>query len=373
MKKQNLVLIGFKGCGKTTYGREMARLARLPFADLDEQVEFILGESITDFVAKHGWQVFREVEQKVVYDFSRHFSGIVATGGGTIENSKNLQTLKDFGGFLFLSPPFMQVRDYLLSDQSQSQRPRINPDIPLTMEIDQLWSQRRGIYSASADKEVNPDLLGNAKLEARKILTQLPISLVPDRPPKRKVVVMASGNGTTLQGLIDAQKIGRIPNVEITALITDNPDAGAIGVAKDAKIPNIEILKPQKGETKEEYERELLNIIRGEEPDYILLLGFMRILSPLYCENVGQKSINVHPSLLPDYANMKDREIHEAVLQNADRYTGCTLHRVTAVVDGGEQILQRKVLVDETDTVETLRTKVQKQEVLGLCEVLERR
>lgn len=372
MKKQNLVLIGFSGCGKTTFGREMARLARLPFADLDEQVQYIMGESIEDFVAKHGWQVFRELEQKVVYDFSRHFSGIVSTGSGTIENSKNLQTLKDFGGFLFINPPFMQVREYLMSPESQKTRPRINPEIPLPMEIDQLWGQRKGIYSASADKEVSPDLKGNAKIEARNILLSMPVSLVPDRPPKRKVVVLASGNGTTLQGMLDLQKMGRIPNVEIAMVITDKPDAGVIAKAKAANI-EVEILKPQKGETAEEYDRELLNIIRGVEPDYVLLLGFMRILSPLYCENIGQKSINVHPSLLPDYAKMKDRDIHEAVLENEDRYTGCTLHRVTAQVDAGEQILQRKVYVEEYDDIESLRSKVQKQEVLGLCEVLERR
>ncbi|NJP04052.1 shikimate kinase [Candidatus Gracilibacteria bacterium] len=146
MKKQNIVFVGFRGAGKSKYGREIARLAGLPFADLDEEVEFVLGESIYDFVEKHGWQVFREVEQRVTHDFARNFSGIIATGGGTIENSKNLQNLKKTSSFVFVNPLFEKVKKYLLTDEAQKNRPRINPSVTLGQEIDQLWAQRKRYF-----------------------------------------------------------------------------------------------------------------------------------------------------------------------------------------------------------------------------------
>ena len=102
-------------------------------------------------------------------------------------------------------------------------------------------------------------------------------------------------------------------------------------------------------------------------------MGWMKIFSPLYCQQLGEKTINVHPSLLPAYTGMKDLEIHEKVLENQDRYTGCSLHRITTQVDGGEVILQRKVLIEPHDTPKTLKDRVQRQEVLGFCEFLERK
>jgi len=133
------------------------------------------------------------------------------------------------------------------------------------------------------------------------------------------------------------------------------------------------MLPEEKGMTREEYDRDLMNFLRETNPDFILLAGWMRILSSLYCEQFGDITINVHPSLLPKFAGIKGDEVHQKVLDEEERYTGTTLHRVSAEVDTGETVLQRKVLVDETDTVESLRQKVQKQEVLGFCEFLERR
>ncbi len=373
MKKQNIVLVGFRGSGKTMFGSAMAELIGMPFADLDAEVEFLIGQPIFDFVEKYGWQVFREVEQRVTHDFSRHFSGIISTGGGTIENSKNLQTLKRDAAFVFLHPEFMQVREYLLKTDKDKKRPRLNPDLPLAMEIDQLWSQRKGIYNAVSDVEVEPDLHGKPAVEARKILGQLPANFVPNIPPRRKVVVMSSSGGTTIDGLLERQKLGRIPNVEFTAFITDKPNCGALGKAKKGGIPRIEVLEPRKGEDPEEYDRAIMNILREEQPDYILLAGYMRILSPLYCDNFGDITLNAHPSLLPEYAGMMSDDIHEAVLTAGDKYTGATIHRVTAELDAGEIVVQRKVVVQEDDAPKSLKWRVQQQEVLGFCEVLERR
>jgi len=373
VKKQNIVLVGFRGAGKTSYGQALAKIKGLPFADLDKEVEFVLGEPIEEFVDKHGWQVFREIEQRVVHDFVRNFSGIVATGMGTIENSKNLQNLKKTGFFIFVNPDFMKVRKYLMTPEGQENRPRVNDSIPLAQEIDQLWSQRKDIYSATADHEVNPDYDNDVMVEAQKMWDGLPANLVPDVPPKKRVAIFSSSAGTTLQGILDGQKKGRIPNVEFVLFVTDKPDCEALKKAKTAGIQKIEILEPDADETREDYDRQLINLIREHQPDVVLLAGWMRILSDLYCEQFGNMTLNVHPSLLPEYAGMKGDEIHAQVIENEDRYTGATIHRVSAEVDGGEIFVQRKVLVDPTDTVEILRGKVQRQEVLGFCEALEHR
>ena len=178
MKKQNIVLVGFRGAGKARFGRAIAKVLKLPFADLDAEVEFVLGESIEDFVEKFGWQEFRAVEQRVVHDFSRNFSGIIATGGGTIENSKNLQNLKKNGFFIFLNPSFMKVRKFLMSDEVQKNYQRVNPELSLVQELDQLWTQRKDIYFATADVEVIPEFNGDEIAEAKKIVEQLPINIL---------------------------------------------------------------------------------------------------------------------------------------------------------------------------------------------------
>lgn len=371
VKKPNIVLIGFRGAGKTSFGREIARLAGLPFADLDAEVEFLIGETIDSFVDKHGWQVFREVEQRVAHDFSRNFSGILATGGGTIENSKNLQNLKKTGTFVFLNPKFSDVKKYLLSEKNT--RPQLNPEVPLAQEIDMMWNQRKDIYAATAEIQVHPDINGDLSVESQKIIDQISPRLMPNKPKPKKVVILSSSGGTTFQGLLDVQKKGRIPTTTFEGFITNEPECGALKKAQKAGIKRIEILPEDKDLTKEEYDRELINILRDIQPDYILLAGWMKILSPLFCEQFGSITLNVHPSLLPKYAGMKGPEIHEKVVENEDKYSGCTIHRISAEIDGGEMVCQRKVPIDPTDGADVVQQKVQRQEILGFAEVLERR
>lgn len=373
MNKHNIVLVGFHGAGKARFGRAMAKVKGLPFADLDVELEFVIGEPIESFVEKHGWQVLKEVEQRVSHDFTRNFSGIVASGSATIENSKNLQNLKKTGTFVFLNPDFSKVRRYLLTDESQKNRPRIIPGISLAQEIDQLWQQRKAIYMATADVDVMPEFDGDATEEAKKIWASIPERMHPKPLKPRNIAVFSSSRGTTLKGMLAAQKKGRIPNVEFDLFVTDNPECEALKVAKEIGFNRIEIMEPQKGETKEEYDRELINLIREVQPDKILLAGWMRILSKLFCDQFGQNTYNVHPSLLPKYAGMKDMDIHAQVVENEDRYSGCTIHKVTEETDAGDIVVQRKVPITPQDTPAVIKWKVQRQEVLGFCEAMENR
>ncbi len=372
MKKKNIVLIGFRGSGKKVLGRALTEISHLPFADIESEIEFIIDEPISDFIKKYGWQVFREVEQRVTHDFCRNFLGILATGSGTIENSKNLQNLKKTGTFIWLNTDFEEIKTNLLKKGEEQKWPRLNPNVPFIEEISQMWQQRNGIYEAIAEIKIHSSLKTNIKNETQRVSDILQNILPPPLLPKR-VAVLSSSHGTTFQGLLDAQKKGRIPNVTFSLFVTDTKDCEALKKAKKEKIENIQVVEPQKGSSREQYDREIMNIIRKDNPDMILLLGWMRILSPIFCEQFGNITLNVHPSLLPQFAGLKGDTIHQKVLEHEERYTGCTIHKVIAKVDAGETVLQRKVLIEEGDTVEKLQKKVQKQEILGFCEILEKR
>eukprot|EP01126_Amoeba_proteus_P000657 TRINITY_DN10183_c0_g2_i11.p1 TRINITY_DN10183_c0_g2~~TRINITY_DN10183_c0_g2_i11.p1 ORF type:complete len:479 (+),score=103.32 TRINITY_DN10183_c0_g2_i11:1330-2766(+) len=103
-----------------------------------------------------------------------------------------------------------------------------------------------------------------------------------------------------------------------------------------------------------------------------MLIGFMRILSPLMVNHYKGKIVNVHPSLLPEFAGGMDKNVHEEVLKAGKKKTGCTVHFVTSEVDCGGIIIQKECYVDENETVDTLKTKVQVLEGECLLEVIRR-
>ena len=103
-------------------------------------------------------------------------------------------------------------------------------------------------------------------------------------------------------------------------------------------------------------------VLKEHNTELILLIGFMRILSSKFCNQWKGKILNVHPSLLPKYAGGMDTNVHEEVLKNNDKETGCTIHLVTDEVDKGPVVIQKRCLVDSDDTIESLKAKVQNLE-----------
>ncbi|MFH1850941.1 MAG: formyltransferase family protein, partial [Candidatus Neomarinimicrobiota bacterium] len=127
-----------------------------------------------------------------------------------------------------------------------------------------------------------------------------------------------------------------------------------------------------KNRTREEFDREMTAVLRRVDVDLVLLIGFMRILSAEFCREWANKVLNVHPSLLPKYAGGMDTNVHEEVLANGETETGCTIHLVTAEVDGGPIIIQKKCAVTPDDTPDSLKAKVQKMEGEAFIEVIDR-
>ncbi len=178
-----------------------------------------------------------------------------------------------------------------------------------------------------------------------------------------KLGILASGNGTDLDAIYDEMDAGKLPGVEIVAVLSDREDslvlekAGARGLRAVWVDP-----RDEAGELKlrEEYDQELVNQMGSV--DLVCLVGYMRILSSVFIRAYSPRHIlNVHPSLLPKYGGngWYGMKVHEAVIANGDTESGMTIHFVDFGVDSGPMVLQEKVPVTSEDSPETLRDKVQ--------------
>ena len=185
---------------------------------------------------------------------------------------------------------------------------------------------------------------------------------------KLKIGVLASTRGTDLQGIIDAINSGKLKDVEIVCVIA-NKECGALEKAKNAGIEAI--LIPSKGKEREEFDREVAAELDKRGVDLILLIGYMRYLSPWFVHKYENKIMNVHPSLLPAFAGGMDLNVHKAVLDWGVKVTGCTIHFVDEGADTGPIIIQKTVPVEENDTEETLKQKVQALEKEAFIEAIE--
>ena len=168
-----------------------------------------------------------------------------------------------------------------------------------------------------------------------------------------KIAVLISGNGSNLEALIDACKKNLISgSVEI--IISNNPDAYGIQRAKNHSI-NYKIIDNNRFETREDFDRALVEELQDSNPDLIVLAGFMRILTPVMIEAFKNKIINIHPSLLPKYPGL---DTHNSVVKNGDLKHGVTIHYVNEVLDGGQIIAQGEISVNANETSEELKTRI---------------
>lgn len=172
-----------------------------------------------------------------------------------------------------------------------------------------------------------------------------------------KIAFLSSTGGTNLQSFIDARERGELEGIEICCLITDQALCGAAEKARAAGI-KVYYFDP-KGLTPEVFQQSILDTLDFFEVDLVVLGGFMRILSPSITEKYKDKIVNVHPSLLPKFGGKMNMSVHQAVLDAGEKETGMTIHKVDEGIDTGEIILQKTVAVEPTDTVDTLREKVQ--------------
>ncbi|MCR5150485.1 MAG: phosphoribosylglycinamide formyltransferase [Clostridiales bacterium] len=176
------------------------------------------------------------------------------------------------------------------------------------------------------------------------------------------IAVFVSGGGTNLQALIDAQNSGIIKSGRIVLVISDNPNAYALTRAENAGIKT-EIVSKKDFNSTSEFEQKIINHLKANDIDLIVLAGFLKILSQSFTSLYKDKIINVHPSLIPSFCGegFYGLKVHECALQRGVKITGATVHFVNEIPDGGRIIMQKAVQIKDDDTPQALQKRVMEQ------------
>ena len=171
---------------------------------------------------------------------------------------------------------------------------------------------------------------------------------------KIKTAVFISGAGSNLRNIIKFSKQKKSP-ITISLIFSNNHQAKGLKFANQfdikKKIFNFKNFK--------DTEKNILTLLKKEKIKFICLAGFMKILSKEFINKFDGKIINIHPSLLPKY---KGLNTHSRAIKNKDTFAGCTVHYVSAKLDSGKIIIQKKIKIAARDTPSTLAKKVLKQE-----------
>lgn len=173
----------------------------------------------------------------------------------------------------------------------------------------------------------------------------------------KKFAVFVSGSGTNLQVIIDKVKEGYIPG-EIALVVSDNKDAYALERARRAGIPTF-CFNPKDYKSREEYEKIIIEELERRGVEFIVLAGFMRVLTPFFVRRYKNRILNIHPALLPSFPGTHG--VRDA-LNYGVKVTGVTVHFVDEGVDTGPIILQEAEKVRDDDTEESLHQRLHKIE-----------
>ncbi|HTJ46716.1 MAG TPA: phosphoribosylglycinamide formyltransferase [Kofleriaceae bacterium] len=173
-----------------------------------------------------------------------------------------------------------------------------------------------------------------------------------------RIAVLASGGGTNVQALLDAQAAGALAPARIVVVGSNKPGARALDRARAAGVPAVAI-DHKAYATRENFEAAMLAALAPHAPDAIVLAGFMRVLTPRFLEAFPLRVINTHPALLPAFPGA--HAIEEALAAGV-KITGATIHFVDAGVDQGPIIAQRAVPIFAADTADTVRARIQAEE-----------
>jgi phosphoribosylglycinamide formyltransferase-1 len=176
-------------------------------------------------------------------------------------------------------------------------------------------------------------------------------------PSPLKLGIMASGSGTNFEALarvINHQEL----NAQIQVLIYNNPQAKVKERAERWKIPAV-LLNHRHYKHREDLDREIIKLFQQYQVEWVIMAGWMRIITPVLLAAFPNRVINIHPSLLPSFRGV--RAVEQA-LESGVKITGCTVHIATLEVDSGPILIQAAVPILPEDTPETLHARIQIQE-----------
>ncbi len=182
-----------------------------------------------------------------------------------------------------------------------------------------------------------------------------------NRTTPLRVAVLASGRGSNLQAIIDAIEAGQV-EAQIVCVISNKRDVGALARARKHGIKDLFVdPKPFAGrpDSRETYDRALLEVLQQHEVDLVLLAGYMKIVTGVLVNAYANRMMNIHPSLLPSFPGL---DVQKKTIDWGCKLAGCSVHFVTEGVDEGPIIIQAAVPILDDDTPETLAARILVQE-----------
>ena len=184
----------------------------------------------------------------------------------------------------------------------------------------------------------------------------MPQKRLPEGSPL-KLGILASGSGSNFEAIAEAINNQQL-NAQIQVMIYNNPEAKVLSRAKKWSIPAV-LLNHREYKKREKYDNEIVKILREYDVEWVVMAGWMRIVTQVLINAFPNKVINIHPSLLPSFRGIK---AVEQALETGVKITGCTVHLVDLEVDNGPILMQAAVPILSDDTPETLHSRIQVQE-----------
>ncbi|MGD0202259.1 MAG: phosphoribosylglycinamide formyltransferase [Bryobacteraceae bacterium] len=176
--------------------------------------------------------------------------------------------------------------------------------------------------------------------------------------------ILLSGRGSNFEAIANSIDAGRL-DARIAVVISNRPEARGLEIARQRGLNAVCI--PSKGLDREVYDRLVVAELRKHEVDLVCLAGFMRLLSAYFVREFPLRILNIHPALLPAFPGLEAQ--HQA-LEHGVKVSGCTVHFVDEFLDAGPIIVQRTVPVLDSDTAETLSTRILEQEHQAYSEAI---
>ncbi|GAA3757585.1 phosphoribosylglycinamide formyltransferase [Terriglobus aquaticus] len=177
------------------------------------------------------------------------------------------------------------------------------------------------------------------------------------RPAKVRLGVLLSGRGSNFINIADSIERGELRGCEIALVLSNIADAPGLAAARERGLPAV--AQPSRGVPREEHDRAMLAHLQQHGVEYVILAGYMRVLTPEFLRTFPQRVLNIHPSLLPSFPGL---HAQQQALEYGVKVAGCTVHFVDDAVDHGVIVMQRLVRVRENDTVERLSARILQQE-----------
>lgn len=183
---------------------------------------------------------------------------------------------------------------------------------------------------------------------------------------RRRFVVLVSGRGSNMRAIVQALRDRKLPG-EVVAVVSNNTQAAALDWAREQGLEAVAVPHKEYA-SREQFDAALADAIDSYKPDYVLLAGFMRVLTESFVERFNGRLVNVHPSLLPAFPGL---HTHQQALATGVQWHGCTVHFVTPVLDHGPIIAQGVVPVRSGDTPDMLANRLLELEHIVYADVVQ--